>query len=133
MLMEDEDALGDIDGDDEEDGGDAAESSVADLWWRLSGEEEEEDFIAVVVKWSSDVYCRRRSFSVANTTFEDAYLMVVVVVHVAAASLDLGRTGYTSKQPLRRYPEVEASGGRACIERWCIPNDIGCVMLRYRE
>ena len=40
-----------------------------------------------------------------------AIVMVVVVVHVAAASLDLGRTGYTSKQPLRRYPEVEASDG----------------------
>lgn len=44
-----------------------------------------------------------------------AIVMVVVVVHVAAASLDLGRTGYTSKQPLRRYPEVEASAVEAAV------------------
>ena len=42
-------------------------------------------------------------------------MVVVVVVHVAAASLDLGRTGYTSKQPLRRYPEVEASAVEAAV------------------
>ena len=44
-----------------------------------------------------------------------AIVMVVVVVHVAAASLDLGRTGYTSKQPLRRCPEVEASAVEAAV------------------
>ena len=38
-------------------------------------------------------------------------------MHVAAASLDLGRTGYTSKQPLE-VSEVEASAVEAAaIER----------------
>ena len=60
-----------------------------------------------------------------------AIVMVVVVVHVAT-SLDLGRTGYTSKQPLRRYPK-EASVVEGGAIEMVHSNDIGCVMLCYRE
>ena len=44
-----------------------------------------------------------------------AIVMVVVVVHVAAASLDLGRTGYTSGLTASEVSEVEASAVEAAI------------------
>ena len=56
-----------------------------------------------------------RNSLLAEKVPSSSAVMVVVVVHVAAASLDLGRTGYTSKQPLRRYPEVEASAVEAAV------------------
>ena len=63
--------------------------------------------------WYSPYRSQLRSLLIQRSKM--AIVMVVVVVHVAAASLDLGRTGYTSKQPLRRYPEVEASAVEAAV------------------
>ena len=64
--------------------------------------------------WYSPYRSQLRSLLIQRSKMA-IVMVVVVVVHVAAASLDLGRTGYTSKQPLRRCPEVEASAVEAAV------------------